>query len=113
MVIATPCPLLIAMPVGIIGAISLAAHRGIVIRNPAILEHIDTCRTLIFDKTGTLTQGKPVLTVILCLPGFSKDYVLHAGASLEQYSRHPLAIAVLDARESEVRDVARRLGIGT
>jgi P-type E1-E2 ATPase len=104
MVIATPCPLLIAIPVAIIGAVSLAARRGIVVRNPAILEQIDTCQTLIFDKTGTLTHGKPVLTEILCMPGFSKDDVLGTVASLEQYSRHPLAIAVLDA--------AKRAGLG-
>ena len=55
LVVATPCPLLIAIPVAIIGAVSLAAKRGIVIRDPAILERLDTCRTAIFDKTGTLT----------------------------------------------------------
>src|SRR5207249_327173 len=97
MVIATPCPLLIAIPVAIIGAVSLSARRGIVIRNPVILEQIDTCRTLIFDKTGTLTHGKPVLTEVLPMSGFLKDEVLHAVASLEQYSRHPLATAVFDA----------------
>jgi heavy metal translocating P-type ATPase len=102
-VVATPCPLLIAIPVAIIGAISLAARRGVVIRNPAILEQIDTCRTLIFDKTGTLTYGKPILTEIVCMPGFSKDDVLRLVASLEQYSRHPLVTAVLDA--------AKRVGL--
>lgn len=55
LVVATPCPLLIAIPVAVIGAISLSARRGIIIKNPAILEQIDLCRTLIFDKTGTLT----------------------------------------------------------
>ena len=69
-VIATPCPLLIAIPVAIIGAISLAAKRGIILKNPAALEQIDNCRTLIFDKTGTLTYGKPVLTDVLCAEGF-------------------------------------------
>ena len=58
-VVATPCPLLIAIPVAVIGAISLAARRGIIIKNPAVLEQIDRCRTLIFDKTGTLTYGRP------------------------------------------------------
>ena len=70
-VIATPCPLLIAIPVAIIGAISLAAKRGIILKNPAALEQIDNCRTLIFDKTGTLTYGKPVLTDVLCAEGSS------------------------------------------
>src|SRR6266508_5744336 len=53
-VIATPCPLLIGIPVAIIGAISLAARRAIIIKNPSMLEQVDNCRTLIFDKTGTL-----------------------------------------------------------
>ena len=55
LVVATPCPLLIAIPTAIIGAISIAAKRGIIIKDPAALETIDTCRTIIFDKTGTLT----------------------------------------------------------
>jgi cation transport ATPase len=65
MVIATPCPLLIAIPVAIIGAISLAARRGIIIRNPAALEEVGRCRTLVLDKTGTLTYGRPTLTEIV------------------------------------------------
>ena len=59
LVVATPCPLLIAIPVAIIGSISLSARRGIIIKDPAVLETIDTCRTAIFDKTGTLTYGAP------------------------------------------------------
>jgi heavy metal translocating P-type ATPase len=101
LVIATPCPLLIAIPVAIIGAVSLSARRAIIIRNPAVLEKIDTCRTLIFDKTGTLTRGKPVLTEVFCTAGFSREVVLRAVAGLEQYSRHPLAIAVLEAARRE------------
>ena len=97
MVIATPCPLLIAIPVAVIGGISLSARRGIVIKNPAMLEQIDTCRTLIFDKTGTLTYGRPALTEVICAPGFSRDQVLTAAASLEVYSRHPLAGAIVRA----------------
>lgn len=96
LVIATPCPLLIAIPVAIISAISLAARRGIVIKDPAVLERLPTCRTAIFDKTGTLTLGQPRLTEIILAPGFSKNEVLSQVASLEQYSKHPLAQAVLD-----------------
>ena len=71
LVVATPCPLLIAIPVSIIGAISLAARRAIIVKNPAVLEQISTCRTVIFDKTGTLTYGEPKLTEQDCAPGFS------------------------------------------
>ena len=100
-VIATPCPLILAIPVAVIGAISLAAKHAIIIKNPAALEQITTCRTLIFDKTGTLTYGKPVVSEILCGPGFTRAQVLRAAASLEQFSKHPLAGAVLRAARDE------------
>jgi heavy metal translocating P-type ATPase len=98
-VIATPCPLLISIPVAVIGAISLAARHGIIIKNPAVLEQISTCRTLIFDKTGTLTYGKPALTEIIAATSFASEEVLRAAASLEQYSKHPLAGAILVAAQ--------------
>jgi heavy metal translocating P-type ATPase len=104
LVVATPCPLLIAIPVAIIGSVSLAARRGIIIKDPAILERIGTCRTAMFDKTGTLTYGEPKLTDVLPAPGYSRDDVLALVSSLERYSRHPLAAAVLSG--------ARQAGIG-
>ncbi len=97
LVVATPCPLLIGIPVAIIGAISLAAKRGIIVKDPAVLERIDTCRVAIFDKTGTLTYGDPQVTEIVTLPGFDEMKVLADAAALERYSRHPLAGAVLEA----------------
>lgn len=104
LVVATPCPLLIAIPVAIIGSISLSARRGIVIKDPAVLEKIDTCRTAIFDKTGTLTYGEPKLIEVIPASGFTKDEVLTLVASLEQYSKHPLARAILlEAQERGVR----------
>lgn len=117
-VVATPCPLLIAIPLAVIGAISLSARRGIIIKNPAVLEQIDRCRTLIFDKTGTLTYGKPALSEILCAPGFTQELVLQAVASLERYSKHPLSRAVLDAAQhahlpaEPVSDISERPGEG-
>jgi len=104
LVIATPCPLLIAIPVSIIGSISLAARRGIIIRDPAILETIGQCRTMLFDKTGTLTYGEPRLVEQLIAPGYEAapaDRVLQLAASLERYSRHPLAEAVVAAARRE------------
>src|SRR6185369_5900699 len=100
-VIATPCPLILAIPVAVIGAISLSAKRGIIIKSPAALEQITTCRTLIFDKTGTLTYGKPRVTEILSAPGFTRESLLQATASLEQFSKHPLAGAVTQAARDE------------
>ena len=118
MVIATPCPLLIAIPIAIIGAISVSARTGIIIKNPGVLEQIDRCRTLIFDKTGTLTYGRPVLTEILSAPGFPEDEVLRLAASLEEYSKHPLAGAILGAANARhvtyepVRLISERPGEG-
>ena len=97
MVVATPCPLLIAIPVAIIGSISLAARRAIIIRDPAVLEKIDTCRTVIFDKTGTLTYGEPQLTEQICVEDRDPHAVLTLVASVERYSKHPLAEAITRA----------------
>jgi heavy metal translocating P-type ATPase len=105
LVVATPCPLLIAIPVAIIGAVSLAAKRGIVIRDPAILERLDTCRTAIFDKTGTLTYGAPHVTEVVPLAHISADELLTLAASLETYSKHPLAAAVVQAAAERSLDL--------
>jgi len=101
LVIATPCPLLIAIPVAIIGSISLCARRAIIVKSPAVLEQIAECRTAIFDKTGTLTYGEPKLTEQLIAPGFTQKEVLTLVASLERYSKHPLARAILAAASAE------------
>jgi len=100
LVIATPCPLLIAIPVAIIGSISLCARRAIIVRSPVVLEQIAECRTAIFDKTGTLTYGAPALTEQLIAPGFAANDVITYTASLERYSKHPLARAILTASAS-------------
>jgi heavy metal translocating P-type ATPase len=97
LVVATPCPLLIAIPVAIIGSISLAARRGIIIKDPAVLEKISTCRIAIFDKTGTLTYGRPKLIEIAPAAGFAEQEILSLVASLERYSKHPLSGAILAA----------------
>ena len=99
LVIATPCPLLIGIPVTIISSISLAARREIIIKNPAILETIGRCRTAIFDKTGTLTYGRPVLTAIIPASAYQEQQILLLIASLERYSKHPLSSAILQAAE--------------
>ncbi len=101
LVVATPCPLLIAIPITLISAISMAARRGIIIKDPTVLERLPTCRTAIFDKTGTLTYGKPELTEILSAKGVEKNTVLQYAASLERYSKHPLASAILQAAAKE------------
>ncbi|WP_146536943.1 heavy metal translocating P-type ATPase [Rubripirellula reticaptiva] len=118
LVVATPCPLLIAIPVAIIGSISLAAKRAIVIRDPAILERMDGCRTVIFDKTGTLTYGKPELTGQFVASQHDQNDLLSLVASVERYSKHPLAEAiVMAAKKSELpmkvaSEIRERPGLG-
>jgi heavy metal translocating P-type ATPase len=101
LVVATPCPLLIAIPVAIIGSISLAARRGIIIKDPAVLEQVEQCRVVILDKTGTLTYGRPQLVAQQVAPDFERKAVLALAASLEQYSKHPLSLAIVEAARRE------------
>lgn len=118
LVIATPCPLLISIPVAIIGAISVGARFGIIIKDPSILEKVDTCHVLIVDKTGTLTYGKPSLTKVDHFGNITREVALQYAASLERYSKHPLASAVLAAADAqglslmEVEDVSEAPGAG-
>jgi heavy metal translocating P-type ATPase len=118
LVVATPCPLLIAIPITLMSAISMAAKRGIVIRDPVVLERLPICRTAIFDKTGTLTYGKPELVEIIPADGLDKDQILQYTASLERYSKHPLAHAILQAAEKsklpiiEATSVSEKSGQG-
>ena len=118
LVIATPCPLLIGIPIAIIGSISRCARRAIIVKSPVVLEQIAECRTAIFDKTGTLTYGAPTLTEQLIAPGFAQKEVLTLVASLERYSKHPLARAILAAAKAdgiplpEATEVSEAPGLG-
>jgi len=118
LVVATPCPLLIAIPITIISAISMAARRGIIIKDPTVLERLPTCQIAIFDKTGTLTYGKPTLEKINVIGEFDADKVLQFAASLERYSKHPLAGAILKAANKarlvllEVHNISEKPGQG-
>jgi len=99
-VVATPCPLIIAIPVAIIGAISTAARRGIIVKDPAALEQMTLCRTMILDKTGTLTYGRPTLSDEEYGASWTRDRVLPLVAALERHSRHPLAGAIVRAADA-------------
>ena len=101
LVIATPCPLLLAIPISIIGSISLSASRGILIKNPIVLEQISDCKTMIFDKTGTLTYGEPQLTEQVIYNQRPSKEILQFIASMERYSKHPLASAILTQAHQE------------
>lgn len=97
LVLATPCPLLIAAPVAFIGGMSRAARRGIVVKGGGVLEQLARARTVVFDKTGTLTRGTPELVAVRPEAGFGDDELLALVASAEQYSSHVLAAAFVNA----------------
>lgn len=101
LVVATPCPLLLAIPIAILGSISLCASRAIIVKSPVALEQVSSVRTAIFDKTGTLTYGEPTLVKQIVAPMFDPDRVLALVASLEHYSKHPLAHAIVSAANAQ------------
>jgi heavy metal translocating P-type ATPase len=97
LVVATPCPLLIAAPVAFMGGMSRAARSGIVIKDAGTLERLAAVKTVAFDKTGTLTYGSPeVVSVHPVGPGMTQDRLMQIVGSAEQYSSHVLATALRD-----------------
>ena len=98
LVVATPCPLLLATPIAIVSGVSRAARRGIVVKGGAALETLARAQSLFLDKTGTLTRGSPQLQrIVVAKPGTEQDEVLAVAASLEQLSSHVFAAAVVRA----------------
>jgi heavy metal translocating P-type ATPase len=95
LVVATPCPLLLGAPIGIISGMSKAAKNGIIIKSTASLEKLAAINSLAFDKTGTLTYGKLAVKSINPEAGQSKDYLLQLAANIEQNSEHAVAKAIL------------------
>ncbi|MFI1044586.1 heavy metal translocating P-type ATPase [Streptomyces griseoruber] len=96
LVVATPCPLLLAAPVAIVSGLSRASRLGVVIRDGGALENLGRARTLLLDKTGTLTGGRPRVLDVTAAPGRRPAEVLRLAASLDQYSPHVLARAIVD-----------------
>ncbi len=119
LVVATPCPLLLAAPIAVMSGLSRAAARGVVVKGGGALERLAAGRVLLFDKTGTLTQGRPTVTDVVTAPsGPDADEVLRLAASLDQLSPHVLADSVVAAARdrgialSEPRDVVEQHGSG-
>lgn len=97
LVVATPCPLILAVPVALVAGLSRAAHFGVLIKGAKPLEVLARIRTLILDKTGTLTDGRPQIVSISAQGDLTEDDVLLAAAALDQASKHPIAQAIVAA----------------
>jgi heavy metal translocating P-type ATPase len=122
LVVATPCPLLLAAPVAIVSGLSRASRIGVVIRSGVALESLGRARTMVIDKTGTLTAGHPAVIEIAAAPGWEAKEVLRLAASADQLSPHVLAEAIVaeaTARQllltlpTEVSELAGRGVAGT
>ena len=96
LVVATPCPLILATPVAVVGGINSAARRGIIFRNGAALEQLGRIKAAVFDKTGTLTLGKPSVARVLAADSFSEAEILRLAAGVEHGSGHLLARTLVE-----------------
>jgi heavy metal translocating P-type ATPase len=101
LVVATPCPLILAAPIALVGGMSRAARRGIVVKGGAALETLGRADVLLFDKTGTLTEGRARVAGIETDGSISADEVLRLGASLDQVSTHALARPIVQAARAQ------------
>ena len=101
MVVATPCPLILAAPIALVGGLSGAAREGVIVKGAGVLERLGAAGTVLLDKTGTVTSGDPELEQIVVADGLPADEVLRLAASLDQLSAHVLA-------ESLVREATER-----
>jgi heavy metal translocating P-type ATPase len=114
LVVATPCPLLLAVPISIVSGISRAAHRGIIVKGGGVLETLARAKVLVLDKTGTLTSGVPEVSDIETFPagdGFGLDGVLRLAASLDQVSPHVLATALVRAARARGLELSFPTGV--
>lgn len=97
LVVATPCPLILAVPVALIAGLSRAARLGVLVKGAGPLEAMAKVRTLILDKTGTLTDGRPQILSIESCGGMEEEAILRFAAALDQASKHPMAQAIVSA----------------
>ncbi|HVY53990.1 MAG TPA: copper-translocating P-type ATPase [Gammaproteobacteria bacterium] len=101
LLIACPCAIGLATPIAVMEGVGRAAESGILVMNPDAFGKIRTLNTIVLDKTGTITEGKPSVTAIYPLAGWTTQGVLQFAASLEKNSEHPLAHAILHAAQQE------------
>jgi heavy metal translocating P-type ATPase len=118
LVVATPCPLILAAPIALVSGVSRAARAGIVVKGAAVIEQLGRVRTVLLDKTGTLTLGAPAVERIVTLDGHAPDELLRLAASVDELSAHVVAEALVHDAEArglllaEARDVRERPGDG-
>lgn len=118
LVVATPCPLILAVPVAIVSGMSRAAKRGVLVKNGGALEAMAQVRVLCLDKTGTLTSGDPMLVSVETAPGRDRDAMLALAGALAQASSHVVSVAVAAAAREKAlalplpRDVDEHAGAG-
>lgn len=116
LVAATPCPLILAVPIAVVSGLSITAKHGAIIKSGAVLESLAKTRIVLLDKTGTLTYGGPEINAIDSAPGFTPHQVLQLAASIDQYSSHVVAQSlVMGAQERniellKVTDLHEKLG---
>jgi heavy metal translocating P-type ATPase len=101
LVAATPCPLILAVPIAIVSGLSQSARNGAVIKGGAILELLSKADTVLLDKTGTLTHGGPAVTQIATAPGITEVELITCATSVDQYSPHVIAKSIIEYAKSK------------
>lgn len=118
LVVATPCPLLLAAPIALISGMSRSAKHGIIVKNGSVLEKLAEVKAIGFDKTGTLTEGKPVVSEVITFNDHTESEVLALAAGLERQSTHILAQAIVKKATDEkaptrkISNLKEKAGLG-
>ena len=107
-VVATPCPLILAAPIALVSGLSRAAHAGVIVKGAGAIETLGQARTVLFDKTGTLTVGTPEVREVLSCDGFERGELLRLAASVDQMSAHVLGEALVRAAVEAELELTRR-----
>jgi heavy metal translocating P-type ATPase len=107
LVVATPCPLILAAPIAFVAGLSRAAHIGVIVKGGVAIERLGDARTVLLDKTGTLTLGIPAIERVVALDGIAREELLRLAASLDQLSNHVLAGAIVRQAAQEAIALAR------
>lgn len=111
LVVATPCPLILAAPVAMIGGLNRAARRGIIIRHGEALERLGRVTSALLDKTGTLTVGHPEVSRVEPQPGYSEAEVVRLAAAIDAGSSHALARPIMDEARARLLDIPQASGV--